>query len=235
MPRVKIAGQDFDVPDEVTYVEQAMKRALADPTIRARGQGLARQRMRLLYLPTGSQGREGEAGNRRYSVALLAEVVGRRYWIGCEVELDSRLGEYEFHSVSLVVFIERADSMEPLLRAEWEQAPGETPGPHAQPHWHVYITTLDHHQRVRYVLVAEEGVAEEIDEFEPVDASEVGSVEHESVGRFHLAMAAKWHTKGAHAQYEAPDALKVGAWIEGCIGYIRGQLTYIGTFLPGRH
>ena len=224
MPRrIRIDALEIEEPEVLRETVRALRNVLNDPSIDYRGEALARQRLRFVF-PSRNAQASAAVGNRLYPVAPFLEVEGRVYWVGAEIELRPERGEYEFHSVSLVLFLRRGqqEEMEAVLRAEWEQI-SERPVPNGQPHWHVYLTTAEQAQHVRYILMDDLGF-HELDEAHPIPPEQVASEEQQALRRFHFAMAARWHSAGVELHYEEPDPQKISAWIQGCLNYTRAQL-----------
>jgi hypothetical protein len=163
------------------------------------------------------------------------------YWIGLQLKFESVRGRADFLSASLVVLEGPTASgkKEPLLRAEWERFRAEQPGPHAQPHWHVYHSALETPQQLQALSLEPEierlSLTGETYEVDGVRLSDSRAEALEGMPRFHLAMTARWclaTTSTENLHYEPPDAEKLGQWMRRCVTYTRDQLAYISGKLP---
>lgn len=177
------------------------------------------------YVFTSNNASQAELGDRAYYVIPFWRVGHRYYWLAASVDLAFQEKCY-LMSVSLVVFEgEATDNIKtPILRAEWDaiqESPQRakqrsTPVVHAQPHWHVYPTAA--------------GTAEYAERAEPkfeADIQVFSFPQRHRAKQFHFAMASQWHTNGmdSHALDLEVDSLL--RWLEGCLTYIRSQLTYV--------
>lgn len=229
MAAIKIGELEVILPSEVKSVQTAYEQVLAvRRPLGPVGEAFARRGIRV-HFRGDVESRRASLERRSYTLHRLLKIDSYSYWVACEIELHSVLSEHRFSGVSLVVVLERErDSWEPVLRAEWERSRQDTPGQHAQPHWHVYSTTAEHQARRQLVAIEGSELVPVTEEFTPIDSDDVASGEQQATLNLHLAMAARWHLHGAASpQYEAPDETKVGAWVRGCLEYTRGQLTYL--------
>jgi hypothetical protein len=139
-------------------------------------------------------------------------------WVSAEILLHSRLSVWFLRSTSIRVFGGPAvdASKTPLFRAEWDfDDRGRT---HAQPHWQIYdrdatrqsgdlpaFDAAGHHARGGNGLAPEPHSGQQ------------------KLGRFHFALAARWHLDGVHvAVLQTPH--DVSAWVARCIGYIKSEM-----------
>jgi hypothetical protein len=171
------------------------------------------------YVFTCNGASRAEAGDRAYSVVPFYSAPHANYWLAASVDLAFKKRCY-LKSVSLVVFEgEASDNVKtPIMRAEWDsRQDDESPlVHHAQPHWHVYSSTV--------------GPAEYASEGGPRFGADIQafSLSQRHKGKdFHFAMASQWHVngKGSHASDLEVDSLL--QWLEGCLAYVREQLTYL--------
>jgi hypothetical protein len=180
--------------------------------------------------PSAVDAGEGDA----LRVLPFLEAQGLRYWIGVQLKFIASRGDSDFLSASIVIFqgaLANA-AKNRVLRAEWERSRASRPGPHAQPHWHVYmsvpgssrpepVTTLE--------LAGDDGIV-------GGESRRGAHVAREmAMTRFHLAMAARWHIAGLEAEdaiYQAPTDDNVAEWIGNCVEYTRRQLSYVSDKSP---
>jgi hypothetical protein len=234
MKRLSIAGERIALPKEVAPVLKAYSAAIQEPKLLPKGEFLARRKVRVWFALPEQRDRT-TVGSRDYVLHKLIVVGDQTYWVGCELELTPSLGDYEFASIGLIVLVSTVDgAKQPILRAEWERDPHHPPGRHAQPHWHVYMSSADHYARTR-LMTHENGEWTSCDEgFLSIDPGDVASTEQRAIGRFHLAMAARWHLAEADPHYQTPDEEGLGRWVKGCLEYVREQLTIIATKRPAQ-
>ena len=163
---------------------------------------------------------------RSYRVVPLHATWTYDYWIGAVVRYVLIGGLPVLDAVGLPVFRgERTDDQKvALFRIEWDCPAGVAQGRHAQPHWHVYSASVE--------------TIPELDELNAVaplvnfgDApTEEGSVERSrqyDFGRFHFALAARWHLSESDAHLTQPVAATLPTWIGSCVDYVAQQLDYL--------
>jgi hypothetical protein len=142
-------------------------------------------------------------------------------WLGIQLELRKRTREtpkardnYEVFHVSILAF-EGATSqtIEPMLRAEWDLTIARSKDGPAQPHWHAYAMSAATRHRFR-----DEGYQQ----FERATQGAGGSKERQH--KMHFALCANWQKEyGSHfVVLDTPDELK--RWIVGALEYIRSQV-----------
>jgi hypothetical protein len=164
----------------------------------------------------------------RYSVLPLLTTKKSRFWFAVVFRFKAGLRDSRLINVSVVVFEGEAVNQykTPLLRAEWDEWIDTSK--HAQPHWHVYSSTVDTLVSSNDFVAGSENKAledfgeEKLDPSGPTLSSSWLDADH-----FHFAMAAQWHsetTESHQVQLSEDGLLK---WIEGCIVYTRDQLIYL--------
>jgi hypothetical protein len=142
-------------------------------------------------------------------------------WLGILLELRKRTREapsaqdnYEVFHVSIQAF-EGATSqtIEPLLRAEWDPVIARAKQGPAQPHWHAYATSVER----------EHGFTDEgYQQFE--GASQIAGASKQRQHKMHFALCANWHKKNG-SEFEilgTPEELK--SWVVGTLEYIKSQV-----------
>jgi len=222
----------LDEPEEVDQVRRAIQEILEKPGLSLQEEVLARGE--LGYVLNGP-GAATASDERRHPVVPFLSTEVWVYWLGLQLKFESARTRADFLSASLIVLEGPTASgkKEPLLRAEWERLREGQPGPHAQPHWHVYRSALE--TPVRLQGLSLEPQIEQLALKGTTEEANFRAEALEGMPRFHLAMTARWHlasTLGEALHYEAPDAEKLGQWVRKCIAYIRDQLVYITAKLP---
>jgi len=139
-------------------------------------------------------------------------------WLGILLELRKRSREnpraeenYEVFHVSIQAFEGvTSQTLEPLLRAEWDQVTARSKNGPAQPHWHAYAMSAG---RQRGFM--DEGYQQ----FEGVTVPARSSKQLQH--KVHFALCANWHKKNG-SQFEVlstPDELIIGA-----LEYIKSEV-----------
>lgn len=194
---IKIHKEEYAIPEEVSACRGRLAQLLDSPGVSFRdelnGRGIS-------FMLTGPRKRFAEASGHQYIVLPFLQPNGPWYWLGVSLSYVLQLGILSLYSVSLVLFRGLSESeKEAFLRAEWDNFP--TPGPHAQPHWHVYRSP----------------------------ATDLLTSEDDALRYLHLAMAARWHREDAGEEPHQCDLTSqaVAIWIDGCLRYIRDELLYI--------
>jgi len=134
-------------------------------------------------------------------------------WVSTEVVLRWQLRVWRLSSAAVRVFSGSAvdTSKTALFRAEWDFE--EESAVHAQPHWQIYDPGD----------IPRGGLAGPDSGDDSVLPAELSESRRYKLGRFHFAMAARWHIADDHVvQLRSPDDLP--AWVARCIGYIRGEM-----------
>jgi len=170
---------------------------------------------RALYALTGA----GAIAARTDRKCILNQLFPRsnpELWLGILLELRRQpaLDEYEIVHVSIQAF-EGATSqtIEPLLRAEWDPIVSRSKHGPAQPHWHAYARVSAARQRG-----FEQGGLQEFHET-PEQPGSIKQHQH----KVHFALCANWHKDGSHFEIlSTPDELR--GWVLGALDYIKSQV-----------
>ncbi len=172
--------------------------------------------IRSLYALTGA-GSVSAQTDRKCILNQLLPRTNPELWLGILLELKKRPAQetYEIFHVSIQAFEgATSQSVEPLLRAEWDPKISVSHNGPAQPHWHAY---------------GRPAAVEPTTFMSGEDPEDFGDVAgpHENIKqrqhKFHFALCANWHKKGSHFEnLSGPDELT--NWILGAIGYIQSEL-----------
>jgi hypothetical protein len=232
MAHTRIGKWDIEEPGYLPEVRAALRRALEDTSLREAAEPRLRGEIAINY-KSSRHSDEAFLGNRKYPVLPFLTSTGRVFWLGIEIRLAQVVTDYDFHSASLVLFVapEGSSTHQAILRAEWERG-SSPPGPHAQPHWHIYQTAAEHIERIQHWILDESGPHAAGADWVPIAPERVASAEQQQVRRLHLAMSARWHLPGSDRHYEEPTPAKLGSWIAGALDYTRGQLQFLSDLLP---
>jgi len=151
------------------------------------------------------------AARDEYLVHPLTDFTVDRYWAAVALDFQFSDPNHDLISVQIIVFKGDAFSpKQPMLRAEWHCSPTDLQAHHAQPHWHAYTSEVP--------------VSPSFDAAIPFGAPPVE--QRADALRFHFAMASRWQTEGPDAHtFALPDSKTLAKWLEGCMKYIRSQLT----------
>jgi hypothetical protein len=214
-------GIRIDRPTDITRpCLQLLRGLLSDPGLVFRGEGLSKGRPGEIYLSSGSA-TLGFA-TQSYPVVRLLPKEAHTFWLALALKTV-----YDRHlrltSASIILFEGLASNptKTPLLRAEWHE--WQTPGPHAQPHWHVYSSALGESlSDVPGAFFVESLVAE----FGAEPRLKAPS-QNIDISPFHYAMSATWHVEHGTCQERLRATSALLGWIRGCIDYTRGQLDYV--------
>jgi hypothetical protein len=141
-------------------------------------------------------------------------------WLGILLELRKRTREaptaednYEVSHVSIQAFAgATSQTIEPLLRAEWDPGIARGRNGPAQPHWHAYATRLN----------GEPGFVDAgYEQFEKPTPT-FGALKQRK-HKIHFALCADWHKEGG-SEFQilrTPEELK--SWVVGAVEYIKSQ------------
>jgi len=166
-----------------------------------------RARNTFVYSMTGSETSTGLARDV-YPVVPLLRKTYTSYWLGTVLEFKFEEGYFRLMSASLIVF--RGDAFDPnkrpILRAEWDALTDEDTSEHAQPHWHVYRSSVDEDSDV------------------PYETSGDSEGQESQNTRFHFAMCSKWLEEADVHQEKLDEMGKLITWLESCIRYTRRQI-----------
>lgn len=176
-----------------------------------------------MYRLSGPGSVEVNIGRRTYRIIPFYLGTVFSYWIGTVLYID----RLNLTSVSIIIICSTTlQTIQPLLRAEWDCAPTGPVSKHAQPHWHVYSQAIEMHSTSQpFETVAH------TEEFLP--PAETGRISEkianiwEGGEDFHYAMAAEWAKRGrgiAHENWNEGGVLK---WLDGCLKYILDQFEFL--------
>jgi hypothetical protein len=174
---------------------------------------------RTLYALTGL-GTVSAQTDRACMLNRLFPRTNPELWLGVRLELRKRTREapgtpdkYEVFHVSIQAF-EGATSqtIEPLLRAEWDLTIARSKQGPAQPHWHAYALSVERRH---------EFADQSYEQFE--GATRLAGDSKQRQHKMHFALCANWQKKnGSHFEVlSTPEELK--SWIIGAFEYIRSQ------------
>jgi len=178
---------------------------------------------RKCYILNGPLSTQAEADKRSYKTVPFFESETERFWLSALVEIEFQCKVSRLAKIGLLLFRGDATDTEkfPLLRAEWD-IPGVIEGGeiHAQPHWHIYQSSVD----------IETFKSE--DDFERSSFASKGipakyDSEWDEAKKFHFAMASRWLEKSRASHQELVVIDLIPKWMERCLTYIRGQLDYL--------
>lgn len=171
---------------------------------------------------------QAETPRQVHKVLPLASTPLHDYWISTQLAFIFKRGEFILDWISMAVFEgDKSDQVKKaIFRAEWATNDSSQRTSHAQPHWHVYTSWPDDHNKVPHKMGAFEPDASQMADFKAIDISKSAS-STPKVTKFHFAMATQWPEMGVGAHIEELMTNKVLAWIEGCLSYIVDQLSYI--------
>lgn len=204
-------GGEHGVATFARHVRDAVARALALPAGRT-FDFIDKSEWPVVALKIADQWRIKARDSRERTVLPL-----RHYdlWVSTEILLSSRLSVFHLCSTSLRVFSGAAvdELKEPLFRAEWDFA--QKSAEHAQPHWQVY----DSDEARRSMDLTDPDSSGDV----AVSAAEGPGSRRRKLGRFHFAMAARWHVDNACVM-KLERANDLPAWVARCLGYIRQEL-----------
>jgi hypothetical protein len=176
---------------------------------------------RSLYALTGP-GTVPAQTDRKCMLNQLFPKTNPELWLGILLELKKRTREvpgapdrYEFFHVSVQAFEgTTSQSIEPLLRAEWDPTVARSQEGPAQPHWHAYSA--------KYPLTQQGFMDEASGQFE--DRIRPGGSNKQRQHKIHFALCANWHKKDG-SEFEVlstPEELK--RWVIGTLQYIKSQV-----------
>lgn len=212
-------GQVSDSKKFIKTCRGRLSAVLQDPQIWEREEQLPRGSRYIFSSPKATKAAVEE---RTYSV-LQFYTGWENYWLAVSIELGYDGGSF-IASTSLVIFTGDAndDIKVPFLRAEW--GPGDGAGiaistNHAQPHWHVYRG-----DSASITMKTREPIG-----FEPVPKTDASVGEQDDREHFHFAMASGWHNDGRNSHISDFDEKSVEKWLDGCLSYIKGELTYLSS------
>jgi hypothetical protein len=128
-------------------------------------------------------------------------------------EVPGEPDNYEVFHVSIQAFEgATSETIEPLLRAEWDLAIARSKQGPAQPHWHAYAPSMGRRQ---------EFSDENYEQFE--GKMQIDRIAKQRQHRMHFALCANWQKKnGSHFEVlSTPDELS--SWIIGALEYIKSE------------
>jgi len=241
------SSQDFGIAVDENVVETQCRSEIA----KALGQNLGK--LKLKPLEDSTQGFQG-----LYSIdgADMSQLEGKRvtpilrwfdwkeatYWLGFRLgflRVPGRSGRY-INTVSLTVARSFPSSPpEALLRAEWSYYAEEKNKPkkeakeHAEPHWHVYKSSLNTQEGdlvLTQLLETPSDVEPPVIDFNP-DAPPISQPSPpmpsdespDRIHEFHFAMCAHWDRTHKIIQWPIAEG-DVPHWIKHCLAYIRSEL-----------
>ena len=156
---------------------------------------------------------------KSYSVLPLREIGNELYWLGVILQVKFETGFFYLSAVSIIIVkgLAEDNNKTPILRAEWDCLRDNLEQNHAQPHWHIYPSSIirdwDSDPIVELRLKQLEVFGEQPEE--------------EKFPRFHFAMATKWHLGEQNPNVEPKDVDSIAKWISFCIQYTLEQLTFM--------
>jgi len=156
---------------------------------------------------------------RRYSVLPLQTIGNELYWLGVILQLKFETGVFYLSAVSIIIVKGLAEDINKtaILRAEWDCLTENLMQKHAQPHWHIYPSSI-----------IKNWDSDEILELMTNPLKEFGEQsEKDKFPRFHFAMATKWHLGEENPHAELKDINSIVKWIEFCTKYTLEQLTFM--------
>lgn len=167
-----------------------------------------------------------------YSVIpVLRPLMGQpRYWLGAAIRVEhaGRGTSLAHVSMTIVEGIASDPRKRPLIRTEWDCRPASRVGKHAQPHWHIYPSSLTTRPSGADETFQADDTVREFDtsadgyELDERSASTWSGGEH-----FHFAMAVRWHIDGPEAPNELVDSERLIQWLQGCVRYTLEELTFL--------
>ena len=133
-----------EIPDPESVLRSCRKvfvDVLGNKTLTFRSEPIARNKS--LYVLTGNNGSSASITGRNYPVFSLAEANNELFWLGGIFLFGFDRGVYSLDSISLVVVkgLWQDDKL-PVMRAEWDCADVFLDSSHAQPHWHIYSSSI---------------------------------------------------------------------------------------------
>jgi hypothetical protein len=156
---------------------------------------------------------------KRYSVLPLQNIGGELYWLGVILQVKFEAGFFYLSAVSIIIVkgLAEDNNKTPILRAEWDCLKENLEQNHAQPHWHVYPSSI-----------LKDWDSDPVVELRLKQLEEFGEQpEEENFPRFHFAMATKWHLGEQNPNVDPKDVDSIAKWINFCIQYTLEQLTYM--------
>lgn len=163
-----------------------------------------------------------------------------QFWLGVMLAFREKPDDVRKRSViagaSLRVFRGQSSdaAKEMLFRAEWDFWENGTRTSHAQPHWHVHVSPFEKVVKTAARFELSEERAGMFGKFAIEGLPTEGDISKlwATPEKFHYAMASRWHDEGmeSHIHMLSEDSLQ--NWLEGCICYIRTQLTYLSSKTP---
>jgi hypothetical protein len=156
---------------------------------------------------------------KRYSVLPLPPIGKELYWLGLILQLKFEAGFYYLSAVSIAIVkgLAQDSTKTEILRAEWDCLEENLKQKHAQPHWHIYPSSI-----------IKNWDSDEIQELMTDPLKQFGEQpEKEKFPRFHFAMATRWHLGEESPHAEPKDVDSIIKWIEFCTKYTIEQLTFM--------
>ncbi len=167
----------------------------------------------------GEGATEAFVERKRYSVLPIQAIGSELYWLGVILQVKFEAGFFYLSAVSIIIVkgLAEDNNKTPILRAEWDCLRENLEQNHAQPHWHIYPSSI-----------IKNWESDEIVELRLKQLEEFGEQpEEEKFPRFHFAMATKWHLGEQNPNVEPEDINSIAKWINFCIQYTLEQLTYM--------
>jgi hypothetical protein len=174
---------------------------------------------RALYALTGN-GSVAAQTDRKCILNQIFPKTDPELWLGVLLELRKRAREvpggkdkYEIFHVSIQAFEgTTSQTVEPLLRAEWDQSAARKRHGPAQPHWHAYAMSTERR---------EEFQDEDYGHFEGVIKPDNPKQRQH---KMHFALCANWQKEGG-SHFEVLNTTdELNRWIVGALEYIRKQV-----------
>lgn len=175
-----------------------------------------------------------------YSVLPFFESKTDFYWIAATIDFSEQAKQTILENVTIILFKGLAVDGEkvPLIRIEWSFKEDDAKALHAQPHWHVYPSSInrDLEQYREFIAESESSPKEFTGVTEFGESSTDNSRASEWLGseKIHFAMVSRWHEEIWNTDKEGPTPHhgtmqidKLAQWLEGCLRYLLHQLEYV--------
>lgn len=223
---LEVKGICIDTPAELQPCLTAAEAALDGRDLRLKCGWLRRRRLDVEFVSSGA--RPSAFGDGRELSLLPWFTSGeQRFWVAIQLIFQPHAGGHEFERATIAVATGVTGPIQELLRAEWEDH--RNGNVHAQPHWHIYSSTVQGFSVRPYDEDADsffdsqtEDKQNEYDQQRNAAGEEV-----RDMNRFHFAMSARW-PEGTYPGCKlpaSPDGL--AHWLAGSLRYTRTQLHYL--------